>query len=205
MSAVVPDGMVVFFPSYRYMEEVVTAWANSKVLEQITTHKLLFIETQDVVETTLALENFKRACDVGRGAVFFSVILIPKSSTHPGEGDDERKAICEFCPIFVSDFWLHQVARGKVAEGVDFDRHYGRAVIILGIPFQYTLSKILKARLEYMKEKYQIDEGDFLTFDAMRQVTNKSTPEYTPELLERSFFSSFRMCMCMCMRMRMRM
>ena len=77
MSAVVPDGMVVFFPSYRYMEEVVTAWANSKVLEQITTHKLLFIETQDVVETTLALENFKRACDVGRGAVFFSVILIP--------------------------------------------------------------------------------------------------------------------------------
>jgi len=80
-------------------------------------------------------------------------------------------------------------------------------VIILGIPFQYTLSKILKARLEYMKEKYQIDEGDFLTFDAMRQVTNKSTPEYTPELLERTFFSSMRMCMrmCMCMRMRMRM
>ena len=98
---------------------------------------------------------------------------------------------------------MHQVARGKVAEGVDFDRHYGRAVIILGIPFQYTLSKILKARLEYMKEKYQIDEGDFLTFDAMRQVTNKSTPECTPELLERSFFSSFRMCMCMRMRMRM--
>ncbi len=39
----------------------------------MTSSKLLFIETQDVVETTLALENFKRACDVGRGAVFFSV------------------------------------------------------------------------------------------------------------------------------------
>lgn len=37
---------VVFFPSYRYMEEVVSTWANGKVLEQITQHKLLFIETQ---------------------------------------------------------------------------------------------------------------------------------------------------------------
>ena len=30
------------------------------------------------------------------------------------------------------------IARGKVAEGVDFDRHYGRAVVIFGVPFQYT-------------------------------------------------------------------
>ena len=36
-------------------------------------HKLVFIETVDVVETTLALDNFRRACDCGRGAVFFSV------------------------------------------------------------------------------------------------------------------------------------
>jgi hypothetical protein len=28
---------------------------------------------QDVVETTLALDNFRRACDSGRGAVFLSV------------------------------------------------------------------------------------------------------------------------------------
>lgn len=35
--------------------------------------KLIFIETKDVVETTLALDNFRRACDTGRGAIFFSV------------------------------------------------------------------------------------------------------------------------------------
>lgn len=28
---------------------------------------------QDVVETTLALDNFRKACDSGRGAVFLSV------------------------------------------------------------------------------------------------------------------------------------
>lgn len=43
------------------------------VLQEIMQHKLVFIETQDVVETTLALDNYRKACDCGRGAVFFSV------------------------------------------------------------------------------------------------------------------------------------
>ncbi|CAM9905147.1 unnamed protein product, partial [Phaeothamnion confervicola] len=104
------------------------------VLKRVLEKKLVFIETKDVVETTLALDNFKRACDCGRGAIFFSV------------------------------------ARGKVAEGIDFDRHYGRAVVLFGVPFQYTLSHTLRARLEYLRTKFQIREGDFLTFDALRQA-----------------------------------
>ena len=43
------------------------------LLQEVMQHKLVFIETQDVVETTLALDNYRRACDCGRGAVFFSV------------------------------------------------------------------------------------------------------------------------------------
>jgi DNA excision repair protein ERCC-2 len=62
------------------------------------------------------------------------------------------------------------VARGKVSEGIDFDRHYGRAVILFGIPYQYTESRLLKARLEYMRQAYSIRETDFLSFDAMRHA-----------------------------------
>uniref|UniRef100_A0A803LRU8 DNA 5'-3' helicase n=1 Tax=Chenopodium quinoa TaxID=63459 RepID=A0A803LRU8_CHEQI len=105
MVSVVPDGIVCFFVSYSYMDAIVNTWNETGILKDIMQHKLVFIETQDVVETTLALDNYRRACDCGRGAVFFSV------------------------------------ARGKVAEGIDFDRHYGRLVIMFGIPFQYTLSK----------------------------------------------------------------
>lgn len=90
LSRVVPDGVVCFFVSYLYMDQIVAQWHAMGVLAGIMQHKLIFIETPDVVETTLALDNFRRACDCGRGAVFFSV------------------------------------ARGKVAEGIDFDRHYGR-------------------------------------------------------------------------------
>lgn len=104
----VPDGVVCFFTSYSYMERVVQEWERAGILRQVLERKLIFIETKDVVETTLALDNFRRACDSGRGAVFLSV------------------------------------ARGKVAEGIDFDRHYGRAVLLIGVPFQYTLSPVIR-------------------------------------------------------------
>ena len=83
----------------------------------------------------LALENYKQACDNGRGAVFFSI------------------------------------ARGKVSEGVDFAGHYGRCVVVFGIPFQNTLSRNLRARMQFLQETHKIRDKDFLTFDAMRQTS----------------------------------
>ena len=47
--------------------------AKTSLRQEIMQHKLVFIETQDVVETTLALDNYRKACDCGRGAIFFSV------------------------------------------------------------------------------------------------------------------------------------
>jgi DNA excision repair protein ERCC-2 len=130
----VPDGIVCFFTSYEYLENVVAEWHQLQILNRVLDHKLLFIETKDIVETTLALDNFRRACDCGRGAIFLSI------------------------------------ARGKVSEGIDFDRHYGRAVLLFGIPFQYTKSHILLARLEYLRVRFQIREEDYLSFDALRQA-----------------------------------
>mmetsp|Transcript_43074 Transcript_43074/g.104222 ORF Transcript_43074/g.104222 Transcript_43074/m.104222 type:complete len:873 (+) Transcript_43074:119-2737(+) len=131
----IPDGVVAFFTSYSYMEQLISEWDATGVLRDLTRSKLVFIETKDVVETTLALDNFRRACDSGRGAVFLSV------------------------------------ARGKVSEGINFDRHYGRAVVMFGVPFQYTLSHVLRARLEFLQTHYQIREADFLNFDALRQTS----------------------------------
>nr|QZX63210.1 DNA excision repair protein ERCC-2 [Halisarca dujardinii] len=133
-SRIVPDGIACFFPSYHYMESVVTLWVDQGIMSQVQKNKLVFIETQDFVETTVALENYIKACENGRGAVLLSV------------------------------------ARGKVSEGVDFDHHLGRAVIMFGIPYVYTQSRILKARLEYLRDNFQIRENDFLTFDAMRHA-----------------------------------
>jgi DNA excision repair protein ERCC-2 len=63
------------------------------------------------------------------------------------------------------------VSIGQVSEGINFDRHYGRAVVMFGVPFQYTLSHVLRARLEFLQTHYQIREADFLNFDALRQTS----------------------------------
>lgn len=42
--------------------------------------------------------------------------------------------------------------------------------IVVGIPYVYTQSRILRARLDYLRDTFQIRENDFLTFDAMRHA-----------------------------------
>lgn len=131
---ITPDGMVVFFPSYLYMESIISMWQTMGILDEVWKYKLILVETPDAQETSLALETYRKACSNGRGAILLSV------------------------------------ARGKVSEGIDFDHHYGRTVLMIGIPFQYTESRILKARLEFLRENCQIRENDFLSFDAMRHA-----------------------------------
>jgi DNA excision repair protein ERCC-2 len=133
-SKITPDGIVVFFPSYLYMESIISAWQGMGVLDEVWKYKIILVETPDSQETSLALETYRTACCNGRGAIL----------------------LC--------------VARGKVSEGIDFDHQYGRTVICIGVPFQYTESRILKARLEFLRDTYRIKENDFLSFDAMRHA-----------------------------------
>ncbi len=134
-SKITPDGMVVFFPSYLYMESIISMWQGMGILDEVWKYKLILVETPDAQETSLALETYRTACCNGRGAIL----------------------LC--------------VARGKVSEGIDFDHQYGRTVLCIGVPFQYTESRILKARLEFLRETYRIRENDFLSFDAMRHAS----------------------------------
>lgn len=41
---------------------------------------------------------------------------------------------------------------------------------VASVPYQYTESRILKARLEYLRDAYRIRESEFLGFDAMRNA-----------------------------------
>lgn len=133
-SKITPDGLVVFFPSYLYMESIISMWNGMGIIAEIWKYKLVLLETPDAQETSLALETYRTACCNGRGAIL----------------------LC--------------VARGKVSEGIDFDHQYGRTVLCIGVPFQYTESRILKARLEFLRENFQIKENKFLSFDAMRHA-----------------------------------
>lgn len=85
-SKIVPDGIVAFFPSYLYMESIVAAWNDmvrlsphaglvypifltfgwQGILNEVWKHKLIFVETPDANETSIALENYRRVTKVAR-------------------------------------------------------------------------------------------------------------------------------------------
>jgi DNA excision repair protein ERCC-2 len=115
-------------------------WNEMGILSQLLKYKLLFVETNDLTETSLALDNYKRACDSGRGL-------------YSSQTSQRFKQLC-LCTnkvsfrtgselIFVGGIFF-SVARGKVSEGIDFDNHYGRCVVLFGVPYVYTESRILK-------------------------------------------------------------
>ena len=43
------------------------------MIDELIKLKLLFIETTDALETSIALEKYVEACENGRGAILFSV------------------------------------------------------------------------------------------------------------------------------------
>lgn len=48
MCSFIPDGIVCFFPSYMYMEKVISEWNEMDILTDLQKHKLLYFESKDV-------------------------------------------------------------------------------------------------------------------------------------------------------------
>lgn len=102
MASIVPDGIVCFFTSYSYMESIVSNWYVQGIIEQILRHKLLFVETQDSMETSLALLNYSKACENGRGAVLFAVARGKVS-----EGIDFDNHLGRACLLYIIFLKVH--------------------------------------------------------------------------------------------------
>jgi chromosome transmission fidelity protein 1 len=123
LCSVVPDGIVVFFPSYAFLETFVkrlsftpqekAAQAGKSIYQRLEAKKSLFRESKDagVEEVLLAYGN---AIDAGNGGLLLSVV------------------------------------GGKMSEGINFSDRLGRCVVIVGLPFPNINSAEWKAKLEYI-------------------------------------------------------
>ena len=76
----------------------------------------------------------KRACDAGRGALFFTS------------------------------------ARSKLAEAVAFDGHYGRGLVLLGMPLANLSDRALSARLAWVAKARGLDALELFHADVMRHT-----------------------------------
>ena len=67
--AVVPGGVVVFFPSFKYADDVYARWVKTGVLHQIAKSKAVFREPRTASKVEKALRDFAAAIAsaAGRG------------------------------------------------------------------------------------------------------------------------------------------
>ncbi|KAJ4388199.1 ATP-dependent DNA helicase chl1 [Gnomoniopsis smithogilvyi] len=126
MCTVVPDGVVVFFPSYGYLDEIVLAWqtdetsqGGNSIWTRLQAKKAVFRETKGG-SSDETLQDYTQA------------ILNPSDTSKCGA-------------------LLLSVVGGKMSEGINFSDRLGRLVVIVGLPYPNINSPEWKARLEYIE------------------------------------------------------
>ena len=112
------------------------------MLDKVQKYKLLFIETQVCIIT--ACVSF--GCHVTINCRMLARLPLPwrniarfglyYNSNH-SKKNHLHTSCCQACDSGRGALLL-SVTRGKVSEGIDFDHHYGRAVLMFGIPYVYT-------------------------------------------------------------------
>ena len=126
---VVPDGLLVFFPSFAVMNASIGAWRKQQlsgpasVWDRIQRVKHTVIEPRSTAQFAEVARDFDRKLnDKSKGgAVFF--------------------AVC----------------RGKVSEGLDFSDRAGRAVVITGIPYPMAFDPKVRLKKQILDQAYQKD------------------------------------------------
>ena len=150
LSNIIPDGLVVFFPSYAYLEQVVLRWqkkgsgAVKPIWDRLQERKPIFRESKATTGIDDVLDRYSQAIATGHGGLLLSVI------------------------------------GGKMSEGINFSDALGRGVVVVGLPFPNIQSAQWKAKLEYIEQSTATrtgsrDEGkaaarDFYENACMRAV-----------------------------------
>lgn len=141
----IPDGVVAFFPSYDYLNQVLKTWKQPvpdmngrSVVDAIEKNKMLFYESQDKPDTENLLHEYSTTIDSGKGALLLSVV------------------------------------GGKLSEGINFSDKLGRGVIIVGLPFPNIRSAVWQAKIQHIEGKaYERSSGSEQSKKASSKAAGK--------------------------------
>lgn len=133
----VPNGVLVFFPSYGLMRKLENRWRcfpqGNSIYKIIQKRKLIFTEeSKDKKAFALNMQNYKENVKGG--------------PTWDG------------CLLFA-------VFRGKISEGIDFADEQARAVVTIGIPYSSAVASEIVSKKEYndMRKSKQRPGETFLS------------------------------------------
>lgn len=132
----IPHGMVVFFPSYSYMNTVIKVWQSSPyetktIYSEMNELKKIFTEPQTAeVSVEEALTQY---------------------------GDEIQ--FCKDKKKTQGGSLLFSVVGGKMSEGINFSDDLARGVIMIGLPFPNAFSAEMVAKREYVEGKVLQNNG----------------------------------------------
>ncbi|KAF8400786.1 hypothetical protein HHK36_014088 [Tetracentron sinense] len=108
---VVPEGIVVFFSSFEYEEQVHDAWKSLGILARIMKKKRVFREPRSNTDVEVVLKEYKE-----------TINTLP-------DGDPKED------PAPHNGAILLAIVGGKISEGINFSDGMGRCVVMVGLPY----------------------------------------------------------------------
>lgn len=138
LARIVPGGIVVFFPSYRFEETVVQRWQATAQFREIDARKTVFREPKQSEELASVLTQYSVACR-------------PSSShTSRSESGDlayERTASTRGGAVLLS------VVGGKMSEGINFSDELARCVVMVGLPYPNARDTELVEKMVFLDKR----------------------------------------------------
>ncbi|ORY01038.1 helicase C-terminal domain-domain-containing protein [Clohesyomyces aquaticus] len=136
----IPDGVVIFFPSYSYLDSCIAAWKRTR--PTATPGSISFWDAMNNVKP-IFLEQKSQHQPVDS-------TIPPKASTADSVLDAYSNAIAfgNGCGAL-----LFAVIGGTLSEGINFSDALGRGVVVVGLPFPNPHSAEWKAKMQYISSK----------------------------------------------------
>ncbi len=151
MCNVVPDGVVLFFPSYSYESAIYDYWFKSGIIRKIEMKKKYFREPKSSTEVDRVLSDYKQTIDRAQ---------LTRDKQYSFQG-----AV------------LSCVVGGKMSEGINFSDGYGRLVVVIGLPYPNPNDLELKEKMNYLNARQKgsgTDYYDDLCMKAVNQSIGRS-------------------------------
>jgi len=119
--------MVVFMPSYAFLNQIKEAWSKDGTLAKMAARKKLFYEPQE----TGSVEDVLRE---------YAATIKGADSEAPNSAAKKGGAL------------LFAVVGAKLSEGLNFSDALARAVVVVGLPYANLGSAELKERMKYVRD-----------------------------------------------------
>lgn len=147
--SLVPGGIVCFFPSYEYEQQVYDSFKKNQTIDNIVKRKLIFREPKKSGEVDSILQNYSKCIKQAKN----------KKSNITGA-------------------LMLGVVGGKISEGLNFSDDLGRCVIVVGVPYPNKTSLELKEKISFLNTHFKNKAGDIyyenLCFKAVNQCIGRA-------------------------------